>query len=442
MKVESVKSYNINDSNAKLFSEISIKNRLNNKKRIYFGQVSQIQNKVKEEKKSWGWKRITNVAGVTAGIAAIFIPILLNWRRPAVVKLAEQSKKLTAKLKALNGKAEAAINTATKATGDEAKSAINTATNNESKKNNLFKFGEFMNKTKENNEELINNIIYGIGTVVIMPLVILFSPIGKKKSTKEDKFFAVARQPLSFATMFSMQLTMDKVIKKIMPNIIKSNTFENDAVIKAAKTALEKGEALKASTLNKNLLNKIKYNDKILKEVFESTAEKLGIKKEEIKELFKLSENEIKKGFRDLIQKTLRSDQKEVAGLIERFNNKNYAQELKAKGLNRKEYKKAFSNKELSFTKELNKLIKKTKGTDKKIANTVKESIKFLDKYFIAKNTVKQATTSVTIAGNVIFSTIIGCTLLNVIYGKAMKAMRPQNAPEVSQDNMAKGGVK
>lgn len=52
-----------------------------------------------------------------------------------------------------------------------------------------------------------------------MPLVILFSPIGKKDASKEDRLFTVLRQPISFATVFAMQLTFDKFFKGLMDKL-------------------------------------------------------------------------------------------------------------------------------------------------------------------------------------------------------------------------------
>lgn len=84
-----------------------------------------------------------------------------------------------------------------------------------------YKLFDFFGKLKRNSEELTNNIVYGFGTLVVMPLVILFSPFGKKKATKEDRVFTVLRQPISFATLFTMQLTFDKIFKTLVPNLNK-----------------------------------------------------------------------------------------------------------------------------------------------------------------------------------------------------------------------------
>lgn len=84
-----------------------------------------------------------------------------------------------------------------------------------------YKLFDYFGNLKRNSEELTNNIVYGFGTLVVMPLVILFSPFGRKKATKEDRVFTVLRQPISFATLFTMQLTFDKIFRSLVPSLNK-----------------------------------------------------------------------------------------------------------------------------------------------------------------------------------------------------------------------------
>lgn len=103
----------------------------------------------------------------------------------------------------------------TKAVGELAQKAA------EAKGGPLYRLFNYFGKLKKNSEELTNNLVYGFGTLVVMPLVIMFSPFGKKDATKEDRFFTILRQPISFATLFAMQLTFDKIFKSLVGNLNK-----------------------------------------------------------------------------------------------------------------------------------------------------------------------------------------------------------------------------
>lgn len=83
----------------------------------------------------------------------------------------------------------------------------------------LYRCFDKFGKLKNNSYELTNNQVYGFGTLVVMPLVILFSPFGKKDASKEDRMFTVLRQPVSFATLFTMQLTFDKIFKSLVKDL-------------------------------------------------------------------------------------------------------------------------------------------------------------------------------------------------------------------------------
>lgn len=87
------------------------------------------------------------------------------------------------------------------------------------KGNWVYRLFSYFGKNKENSAELTNNLIYGFGTLVVMPLVILYSPFGKKSATKEDRTFTLLRQPISFATVFALQYTFDEITKYLIPKM-------------------------------------------------------------------------------------------------------------------------------------------------------------------------------------------------------------------------------
>lgn len=145
----------------------------------------------------------------------------------------------------------------------------------------LYRVFNYFNQLKENSAELTNNLVYGFGTLVIMPLVILFSPIGKKDASKEDRTFTVLRQPISFATVFAAQLTFDKIFKTLIPELNKHRLldgvkvngkelyFSEDRMDEALKEILSKdkeGKAHHAFSFNEETLNNKSFKD-ILKPI-------------------------------------------------------------------------------------------------------------------------------------------------------------------------------
>lgn len=114
-----------------------------------------------------------------------------------------------------------AMNKANPTAKAKAAKAAETAATSKNPTGLVYKIFDYFGNLKRNSEELTNNIVYGFGTLVVMPLVILFSPFGRKKATKEDRVFTVLRQPISFATLFTMQLTFDKIFRTLVPNLNK-----------------------------------------------------------------------------------------------------------------------------------------------------------------------------------------------------------------------------
>lgn len=312
------------------------------RKDIGFGESEKNSQPNEEKKSGVSAKKITNVAGMVLGIGAISAIVLSKKLRPKDVKLAEKQQKTLKKAQ------DAISNLKDKVTIDK------------SKMNKNFKIGLWFDKVSSQNQELYNNILYGVGTVVVMPLVILFAPFGKKKSSPEDRLAAVMRQPMSFVTMFSMQLTVDELFKNIVPKFISKNSFEKD--IKDAS--------------GKPIYENIKFNaDEYKPHLTEQLEKVAGLSKDKISNFFKM---------------------KDMEGL----------------------------------EKELNKC------SQEKI-NAVLPKLK---RYNEITSRGKLLTQSIIIGSNVLFSTPVGCTMLNVFYGKSMKAMKASKEAKIAKENSEKGG--
>lgn len=318
--------------------------------------ASPVQNTSETNKKGSFFKNFTNVLGVVLWSAAVAIPIGLAIAKPHPEKTLKKIAKLEKKASALKEGAEEIFSKIGK-TPDKTGWG--------------FKLGLWGDKITKTGEELINNLVYGFGTVIVMPLVILYSPLGKKKASKEDKWFTVARQPLSFATMFLMQLTADKIFKGIVPGLVKKNVLEDKALLNADGTF--------KAVLSEANYSKIKFNSEVLKKHFSKELKNVkGITDDTLKNLFKLKDH---KPVREELQRLL-------------------------------------------------------KGVDK---DTVLKMISKLDNHFYAKNREKMLTQGLTIATNIFFSAPVGCTMLNVLYGKMMKLKK---TPPPTQNNVEKGGQK
>jgi len=367
MQVGSKISYEFNKNlsspeTQKTPSGISTPALLKNQKRdIYFGQETQLPQENKEQKKNpWSVKNVTNWGGVILGVMAITVPMILKLKRGTFEKNNAALEKIEAQAKAKIINTEDKISVLKGEAGNEGLWF-----------NMIHKFGNW----SKNNKELYNNIVYGVGTVGVMPLVIMFSPFGKKNSTKEDKLYAVLRQPLSFATMFSMQLTMDKLIGGLMPKFKKANILEKEGLFNLDGTIKD---------LKK--IDEVKYNDEFLK----------GQLIEEIKQTLGKTEKEASK----------------LAGSLLKLADENKEKPLdKIKELAVDQLK---VDKESSLIKIFGHAAEVT-GRGKVLGETAK------------------------ILGNIFFSQLVGCTLLNVIYGKTMKKWGPKS-PEEKQETAVKGG--
>jgi len=315
-----------------------------------------------EPKKKFGVKKLTNILGTVAGIGIIgYSAASLIFGRPKWMKLQGKQKALETKISSAAARFQDAIE-------------INNGT--QKKGGFLYRLGHKTNDLVDRiGEELSNNLLYGIGTVGVMPLVINFSPFGKKNSSKEDKKYATLRQPLSFATMFSIQLTNDRMFKRWTKGIMDQHLLETDKVKEAIKN--EKIE---------EVLDDVRYAEDPLKKYFEKISDKL------------LGEAE-----------KLKPDEKSVL------------------------YK--MKNAEMQH-ETLEEFLKDTsKRTVSK--ENIEKILKHFDRYTKAAGNKRLVGETLKIASNVIVSQFIGCTLLNVIYGKVMK-----RAEIKKQDKLAMAQMK
>ena len=338
-------------SNYPSLSQVPNKERSGMTNSIGFGEDKKNSLEPEEKKSGFSFKKATNLASVILGAGIIGGSAIYMKRRPQWMKIQQKGmENLERKIKFQKTRLN---------------DLIEMAQGKQERGGWLYRVGNKVNSFKEKiGDELTNNLLYGFGTVCIMPLVIMFSPFGKKDSTKEDKLFAVLRQPLSFATMFSIQLTVDKLFSRWNKNIVSQNLLENENVRKALNNSKNK-----LDDNVKPLLDQIQYNEKPLWENFENLfTEKLGdfVNKEEITKQL------------DVIKKIKSADVKHDTLM--------------------------------DFLKD--------KKVDKQIQKVLEKA---LTQHSNVAGKGKCVTEAIKIASNVIISQIIGCTLLNVIYGKTMK---------------------
>lgn len=320
----------------------------------------------KDKKGGINGKKLTNVVGTIAGIAIITSAAIYMKKSPAWRKIFD--------------KAEGDFSKKVKAAQTDYADTVK-MTKGEMKEGNwLYKLGYKTNGLVEKlgGEELSNNILYGIGTVGVMPLVIAYSPFGKKNSSKEDKKFAILRQPLSFATMFSIQLTNDKVFSRWSKSAIAQNILEDKELLKDGTNKFKTVMKNNKEVIDDSILDKIKFNDGVLKESF----------KEKCKEL--LGDKNITSSEEEILYKM-----KDPVGQVKKL--KEY---LHAKSVN---------------------------------PETIEKVAKNFQRYANASGKSKCVTETVKILNNVVISQVIGCTLLNVIYGKVMKARTNKNEKKAEQ---------
>lgn len=222
--------------------------------------------------------------------------------------------------------------------------------------------------------ELFNNLLYAFGTLVVMPAVVILSP-SKKETSKEDKFFTVLRQPLSVGATLGMQFTFDKLIDKYVPEVLKKNDD---------------------------------YNIDTAKSNFKKSTEKL-LTGDEINSIFDL------KTFEEESADTYKGKIKDI--LNEKFK-------LNLGSLD-----------EIDKKAEIFENFKKIKPTEAKKMEEISAGLKAMAN--VINNNKMAVQKSKTIV-NVVAASIIGCTFLNVIYGKTMKGIKNLNKQKQVEKNEAK----
>lgn len=380
MQVRDSVYYDIEKMKKKNYSASTMsKTNLNNKISFLNNNPAPKADDADDKPKGLTIKKATNILGVAAWIFVVGYSVkklkLLQPNSPE--RIAEKVKNQKKQLLALYEKQS-----------EMGKDGVDEALKNSSKKGlrkTFYNLGNgFRNLEMNLGSELFNNLTYAFGTLVVMPLVVLFSPIGKKKTTKEDKTFAVLRQPLSVAATLGMQFTFDKLIGKYVPAVLKNNTLEDKSILKDGKINLfdEKGKVIKDNYM------KIQYNA-----------------------------DEAKNGFKHLAKEVL--DEKEINSI---FKNKSYEQDSsslfseKLKGVLNDKFN--FKLKNLSEVHAKDGTFNGVKADGiKNLVDNFKQLATVIDKNKMA---IQKPKTFV----NATAGAIIGCTFLNVIYGKSMKAYK------------------
>lgn len=358
--------------------------------RISFGQEKDSTSKTENENSSHlSFKHLTNILGVAAwlGVVGYSLVSLKLLQRKSPEMIAEGAKNLKKQaLSHIEKLADPEANNIDKALGGVPSKGL---------RKFLYKMGDgFQNLKMKLGSELFNNLTYAFGTLVIMPAVVLFSPIGKKDASKEDKMFAVLRQPLSVAATLGMQYTFDKLIDKNVPAALKKNQLEDKSILD------EKGKI----KLTEESFEKIKYNSDSAKEIFKNLA-KDTLTDKEIKNLFDL------KSFEDDSSSIYKTKMKEI--LNEKYKN-----------LNLKSVDDIIHGKEAFLN------FKKTNAKD---ASNIEKIITKFNKFTSVLDNNKMAVQKSKTMVNVLAASAIGCTFLNVIYGKAMKAYKQYKDANMSQ---------
>lgn len=360
---------------------------------VRFGAKAEANEETEEKKKGISAKKLTNILGVAMwiAIAAIGMHKTKLWdcmtrKTPEVISnvSGRMSDRVGNAIKTL-GKPNA------KKQAFEAIDAGEGSKISKMLKKGLYRMGNFASSAQDLlGSELYNNLTYAFGTLVVMPLVIWFSPIGKKDSTWEDNFTASIRQPFSVFSTLTMQLVFDKLVDKYTDKAIKKNALENDAV----KASVVNGE------IGVEAFDQIKYNSSEAKRLFQILPnvdrEKGGLKG-------LISEAQAKKIF-------------ELDPLADAKEGQSYIDNLE----------RLIKNSEFSnlAEPELNILRKKL--------GVFAQSLGYNK---LAKQKPK-------VANNVIVSSIIGCTFLNVIYGKFMKSWHEHRDAKAAQKLEAENQMK
>ena len=329
-----------------------------------------VSSKDEEKKSGFSVKKATNAAAVLMWLAIVGAGIYRTglFQKKHPENIAQKAKNIREQFKDLKNDI-----------GEHNEEALN---NQKPATKFVYKMGRWANSMEKKFGSVVyNNLTYAFGTLVVMPLVIWTSPFGKKESSTSDKFYATIRQPFSVFSTLMLQLTFDKMFDAYLPKIIKNNVLENEKV----KNSVKNGK------IDIEAFDQIKYNA------------------DETRRLFKLlpTLDESKGGLKGIIT------EKEAEDLLTLGK---YADD---KDVN--SYISAFEKKTGKDSSLGQRLSQKQLETLKKKHKVVTDSILFNK---LAKQRPK-------VINNVVASSIIGCTFLNVIYGKTLKAFEQKRAKKV-----------
>lgn len=374
-----------------------------------------------EKKKSFSFKKATNIAGVLAWLG--------------LVAYGAKTTKILNKNSAES--AERSISSARKQIKGAlenvgyVRSGVDENANMNFIQKSFYKIGNWVqNATNKQGKELFNNLIYAFGTLVVMPTIVLLSPQKKENSEKGDKLFTILRQPFSVAATLIMQFTFDKVLSKKIPDVIKSNRLEDQSLLESGKFLTEKdGKMVAKNGVNiTELLEKIRYNtddaEKVLQELTDIEPSKGGLKgvvtRDELKAMFD-SEN-----MKSYQSKDVKYVTNKLFDVIKRkfgIADGEIPTEMKTK-LGFKKDKPIF---DVLTGGNLDDAVKAKLGADGE--NVAKVMKKFIN-IFNRKELITQKTK---VGVNVALAAPIACTFLNVIYGKAMKALKGDEQKQVKE---------
>ena len=425
LKVNNIQNFNKGFVRKNLNNDINNENKSNLSftSNVVESESKSLEEKEKKEKKNkFSIKNLTNVLGTVAGLGIIIGAAYYMNRRPDYIKRQAKEGALAKKLEALKVDYECALNTLKEGDAKEKKGGF------------LYRAGSWIqNKVDTIGSELTNNIIYAIGTLAVMPPVIMWSPFGKKNSTKEDKLFAVIRQPVSFATMFSIQLTGDKVISRWQKAAENQNLYENPEIVENGK--------IKPGTP----LEKIRYNADKFKENFKNVCEDIFGEHifESNKSMLNGIENKPVEEQKDLIKnllKELNLENRANDELLNIMDDTKMPIEVRIKKLLGKSFYVSKQGDIDSIYKVKSNVVQHEdmeaflKGLNLSQDKFDKLMSNF-EKYVNAAGRKKLVGEAIKIASNVLISQVIGCTLLNVAYGKIMKAREHSKANQLEKQN-------
>lgn len=185
---------NINHNNACRFEP-------NYNRTAFTSENKQNQDAKKTESKSKTSKQVSDFLVVLSSLLIVSFGLLAS----AKTRKNKQTLQKTQAVKKLTHKVEEGIN----------------ASDSGGKKPFIQRFGCFWDRLQSNHKELTNNLIYALGVIVVEPFVVLASPFGKDKSTKEEKMTAIARLPITVLSSLSFQYSIDKFFSDLVPTLSK-----------------------------------------------------------------------------------------------------------------------------------------------------------------------------------------------------------------------------